>query len=42
MVLTKQGDRVELDDDCEVSVKWESVGKLDSTRIDSRGEESIS
>ena len=32
MVLTKQGDRVELDDDCEVSVKWESVGKLDSTR----------
>ena len=32
MVLTKQGDRVELDDDYEVSVKWESVGKLDSTR----------
>lgn len=32
MVLTKQGDTVELDDDCEVSVKWASLGKLDSTR----------
>ena len=32
MLLTKQGDTVELDGDCEVSVKWASVGKLDSTR----------
>ena len=32
MFLTKQGDIVEVDGDCEVSVKWASVGKLDSTR----------
>ena len=32
MVLIKQGDTVELDGNCDVSVKWASVGKLDSTR----------
>ena len=32
MFLTKQGDIVEVDGDCEVSVKWASVGKFDSTR----------
>ena len=32
MVLTKQGNVIEVDGDCEVSVKWANVGKLDSTR----------
>ncbi len=32
IVLTKQGDIVEVDGNCEVSVKWASMAKLDSTR----------
>ena len=32
IVLTKQGDIVEVDGNCEVSVKWASMAKIDSTR----------
>ncbi len=32
IVLTKQGDIVEVDGNCEVSVKWASMATLDSTR----------